>query len=94
MQIKQLCYELYKIDWKRQHQINEAYYIKDYYKGLIDVPSTYTYEDYLNEFGYDGECYASYEEFLAAEYFNVDYITHLLDDTELIHLYLVDINMS
>ena len=94
MQIKQLCYELYKIDWKKQYQVNEVSYIKDYYKGLVDNFSVYTYNDYLNEFGYNGEYYASYEEFLTAEYYNLDYITSLLNDDELIKLYIADINTA
>ena len=94
MDIRKLCYELYKIDWKHSHMITkerEMDSIKDYYEGLIDNDSEYTYEDYIEEFGYDGELYVCYEEFCDAEYYDVDYMRTLLDNDELINIYHKDI---
>lgn len=94
MDIRKLCYELYKIDWKHSHMITkerEMDSIKDYYEGLIDNDSEYTYEDYIEEFGYDGELYVCYEEFCDAEYYDVDYMRTLLDNNELINIYHKDI---
>lgn len=94
MDIRKLCYELYKIDWKHSHMITkerEMDSIKDYYEGLIDNDSEYTYEDYIEEFGYNGELYVCFEEFCDAEYYNVDYMRTLLDNDRLINIYHEDI---
>ena len=91
--ISKLCYELYKIDWKRRHITAdiEMGNIKDYYEGLIDCDTDYTYEDYVFEFGYNGESYVCYEEFCEYEYLNKNYICGLLDNGKLIQMYLKDI---
>lgn len=92
--ISKLCYELYKVDWKHSHMITaerEMDSIKDYYEGLVDSDTEYTYNDYLEEFGYDGELYVCYEEFLDAEYLDEDYICSLLDNENLIDMYRKDI---
>lgn len=93
--ISKLCYELYKVDWKRNHMITaerEMDSIKDYYEGLVDWnPVLYTYDDYIEEFGYDGELYVCYEEFLETEYLEDDYICGLLDNEQLIAMYYKDI---
>ena len=97
MDIRKLCYELYKIDWKHSHMITkerEMDSIKDYYEGLIDNDSEYTYEDYIEEFGYDGELYVCFEEFCDAEYYDVDYMRTLLDNDKLINIYHEDIERS
>ena len=94
MNIRKLCYELYKIDWKHSHMITkerEMDSIKDYYEGLVDNDSEYTYEDYIEEFGYNGELYVCFEEFCDAEYYNVDYMRTLLDNDRLINIYHEDI---
>lgn len=94
MDIRKLCYELYKIDWKHSHMITkerEMDSIKDYYEGLIDNDNEYTYEDYIEEFGYDGELYVCFEEFCNAEYYDVDYMRTLLDNDKLINIYHEDI---
>lgn len=91
--IRKLCYELYKIDWKRRHITAdiEMDNIKDYYEGLIDYDTDYTYEDYVSEFGYNGYLYVCYEEFCEYEYPSKDYICGLLDNGKLIQMYLEDI---
>lgn len=100
--ISKLCYELYKVDWKRNHMITadrEMDSIKNYYEDVADmaVPyftvsgDEYTYNDYLEEFGYDGELYICYEEFMENEYLEEDYICGLLNNEKLIAMYYKDI---
>lgn len=95
--ISKLCYELYKIDWKRNHMITadrEMDSIKNYYEFLVEEDirhNLYTYDDYIEEFGYDGELYVCYEEFIEAEYLEDDYICGLLDNHRLIDMYYKDI---
>ena len=93
MDIRKLCYELYKIDWKHSHITKEREMdsIKDYYEGLIDNDSEYTYEDYIEEFGYGGELYVCFEEFCDAEYYDVDYMRTILDNDKFINIYHKDI---
>jgi hypothetical protein len=66
--------------------------IKNYYEDLVDDDTEYTYNDYLEEFGYDGELYVCYEEFLENEYRDDDYMCSLLDNEELIAIYHKDSN--
>lgn len=94
MDIKRMCYELYKIDWKLSHNITaerEMEAIQDYFVGLVDAYTEYPYEDYLEEFGYNGELYVCFEEFCEAEYLDEDYIINLLGHDDLIILYKKDI---
>lgn len=101
--ISKLCYELYKVDWKHSHMITaerEMDSIKNYYEAVKDVSvpyftvdgMEYTYNDYLEEFGYDGELYVCYEEFCDMEYHDKDYMCSLLNNEELIAMYYEDIN--
>lgn len=93
IQLRKMCYELYKIDWKHSHMITpeiEMDTIKDYYEGLIDNDTDYTYNDYIEEFGYDGMLYVCYEEFCETEYRIRPYICGLLDNQDLIKLYYSD----
>jgi hypothetical protein len=65
--------------------------IKDYYEGLVDYDAEYTYNDYLEDFGYDSELYVCYDEFLETEYLDEDYVCGLLDNKYLISMYHKDI---
>ena len=95
--VKELCYELYKIDWKYSHNITneiEMYSIKNYYNFLISEnfdSTVYTFDDYIEHYGYNEELYVCYEEFLSNEYLEEDYIKDLLDDGELFEIYLKDL---
>lgn len=84
--IRPLIYELYKTDWLRrispERKMNA---IKDYYEYLDSEHDNPSFEDYINEFGYDGEIYACFEEFLDSEYKDENYIKSLLSDSH--HLY-------
>ena len=64
MSIKELCYELYKVDWKNLHVTYELERksILSYYDSLTDNHS-YSYEEYIEECGYSGEVYVCFEEF-------------------------------
>lgn len=100
--ISKLCYELYKIGWKQYHidAERERKSIKDYYEFLMEEEDedvnvfTYTYNDYLEEFGYDGELYVCYEEFCETEYLEEDYIRVLLNDESLLKMYYEDIKQE
>ena len=99
MNISKLCYELYKIDWKYSHitKYTEMDNIKNYYECLItdNIDSKeYTYNDYLEEVGYDGELYVCYDEFLDNEYLEEDYIKELLNNEKLYKNYLEDLGNS
>lgn len=91
--ISKLCYELYKIDWKYDHHITpevEKDNMKNYYNEFVLNGSEYTYEDFLNEFGYDGDLYVCYEEFCDNEYNDKEYICSLLNNEKLIQMYYND----
>ena len=91
--IRKLCYELYKIDWENSHMITKDRKmdsIKNYYEDLVGSDEEYTYNDYLEEFGYDGELYVCFEEFLESEYRDKEYIAHLLDNDNLFAIYCKD----
>lgn len=92
--IRKLCYTLYKVDWRRDHVTDEmeAQSVKDYYSVKDASRVDYTYEDYLDEFGYCGKMYASYNEFLHNEYRQKKYINALLmNDEELVSMYREDV---
>lgn len=93
MEISELCYELYKIDWKHSHMITkdrEMDSLKNYFEDSSYYPD-YSYEEYINERGYNGEIYACYDEFCNAEYLDEEYIRYLLDNEDLFVLYCADI---
>lgn len=91
--IRELCYELYKVDWKHRHVTAdmEMDTIKNYYEYLIDGDTFCTYEDYVSEFGHGGAIYAWDYEFYRTEYRYKDYMCSLLDNDRLIQMYLEDI---
>lgn len=92
--ISHICYELYKLDWKSSHGITaeiEKLSLSEYYSNL-DLNDDISYEDYLDEFGYDGELYACFEEFCENEYLDDEYMHKLLNDEYLIDLYDEDIS--
>lgn len=94
--ISKYAYELYKIDWKHSHGITEEKElscIKDYYNEFEEEgeDEDYSYEEYIEEYGYDGECFVCYDEFLDNEYIDGEYIEELIKDKKLIKLYRKDI---
>lgn len=96
--ISKLCYELYKIDWKRYHMITEEREMdcwKDYFEYVENMNfEEYTYNDYLKEFGYNGEMYAYYDEFCNTEYYDREYMCSLLSNSKLIEMYYKDMEQK
>ena len=86
--LKKIAYELYKIHWKRIHISTERemaeyrlYYLillEDYGERDYYAP---TFKDWLEENGYDGEFYVCFDEFIDAEYEDVDYMSYLLGNS-------------
>ena len=75
-------YELYKIDWIEQH-ISESQQQKvmQQYKDFVEeCDIDITFDRYIEEYGYDGECFASIEEFSTNEYRNMEYVENLLKE--------------
>lgn len=94
MKIYHLAYELYKLDWMRRISSDRRMdALKDYYDGLVDEDE-YTFDDYIEEFGYNGELYACFEEFYTNEYFDKFYMKQLLDNDKLYAEYEEDLNQT
>lgn len=100
MDISELVYELYKIDWmrrispERQMQVVKEYYAEQ--EGFFDEDSEDFYEeyslnDYIFEHGYDGELYVCYYEFLREEYMDAEFVRYLLNDECLFGVYMKDV---
>lgn len=93
MDIKKLCYALYKREWTDRYISKERQYdaIRDYYENIEDDEEEYTFDDYMKEFGYGGELYVDFDEFLNYEYLEEKYMRKLLKKKHLIKLYEQDI---
>ena len=93
--IRQLCYELYKLDWMRQistdtqMDVLKDYFEDNYEAGIID--EDYSIEDYIFENGYHGSLYVCFNEFLGAEYRNEAYMEELLFNDDLFKIYKEDL---
>lgn len=82
------AYEAYKADWIASHISSEriAETFKEYTDALLeqfendewDAYSHYSFEEFLDEQGYQGELYVCFEEFLYAEFRDYGYMTSLL----------------
>ena len=104
MNIKEIAYELYKIDWEQDHAISGSRKLSAYREYCdIEVESlkeyhsrTYlSFEDYLEDHSYSGELYVCFNEFLEAEYLDVSYMQYLLQDApHLMELYEKDIELE
>ena len=91
MGIRELCYELYKIDWKHSHGITmdiEMDALKNYF---VEDNGSLMYSEYLEEVGYNGMLYVCFDEFCNEEYRNILYICRLLDNEDLILQYYIDV---
>ena len=103
--LRTLCYSLYQLDWKKRHNITpevEEKAIKSYLeeyepKDFTNAePPAQTFQEYLDEVGYDGEYFVCFEEFLECEYQDHDYIMELLSGMDIKHVieYEKDIDYS
>lgn len=91
--IKDLAYELYKTDWmsriSTERRLNA---LRDYYLNVVtETRYSYTFEEWINEQGYDGELYVCFGEFLRTEYLEEEHMKALLIDLSLYKEYLEDI---
>lgn len=82
--LRKSAYEAYKIQWleriSTQRQLDVILnYIQDTIQENEATPSL-TLDEYIQEYGYDSELYACYEEFLESEYKDADYMRELLGD--------------
>lgn len=84
MEIKQIAYEKYKLDWMQTHGKT----ISDLIQALSSAQEE-SGEDLLLAFdlweldcGFDGEIWACYDEFLENEYQDEDYMKSLLTAEE------------
>lgn len=100
LDIRHIAYELYKIDWEHTHGICGKRKLKAYrdytHEKYINCDqeglSQYIeFKHYIEDIGYGGEFYASYDEFLKSEYINKEYMYYLLEDPELIKAYQFNI---
>lgn len=89
-----------RISADRQIYAYKDWYEKEYEPHVSTIHNTYTgeaepyydgltFENWIEEFGYDGNIYVSYEEFLDTEYQNEEYIRVLLDNAALYLRYLM-----
>lgn len=77
-ELMELSYDLYKEDWIRNH-IPFREYKKEYRKFMLD-DNYETFDDYIEENGFRGEIYASFEEFVECEYNDEHYMEYLLGE--------------
>lgn len=86
MTIANLCYELYKVDWEdRISTEQKKQKLREYYDEITENdidPMDYLYEDFLNEYGYDGDYPVCFQEFLSAEFLDNEYMRSLLNDKQ------------
>ena len=94
---RKLCYQLYKVDWEYTHLFgrdSKMDAIKNFFEEThlaVDGSDDYSYEEYIEQFGYNGEFYVSFDEFCTNEYLEEEYIRKLLDNKALIELYEKDL---
>jgi len=83
MGIYHLAYELYKIDWLRRISADRQMdAMKDYYESLINADE-YSFDDYIEAFGYGGELYVCFDEFYENEYLDKAYMKQLFNNDKL-----------
>lgn len=74
-------YELYKIDWMRRISPDDLIDARrDYYEG--GYPETHTFDEYLEEFGFDSQIYACFDEFFENELRDTEYMLNLIGTSE------------
>ena len=89
LDIRHLCYELYKEHWLSENVTFEEkrQVLKEYYCLCQNGVSLDTY---IEDQGYHGNLYVCYDEFLGSEYLMKDFVKELLDDEQLYDVYLKD----
>lgn len=69
--IKKIAYQKYQMDWLDQHGHT-----------LADLKETRIFQKHMEEYGFQGEIWASFEEFLCMEYQDKSYMKGLLTKEE------------
>lgn len=88
--ISDIAYARYQFDWMISHgyivdSLSDVADEQKYecFNGLCKLDyQTPTFSDYLFEHGFGGETWACYDEFLQAEYLDVDYMHTILNEDE------------
>ena len=94
MTISELAYELYKSNWKKEHGITPEREDRERIRFFLDPDvndGDYSYEEYIFDYGYGGQLYVCYDEFLGAEYRERMFMKHLINDDALYGQYLSDV---
>jgi len=88
------AYELYKMDWvSRLPQETLMESCREYVRSIVSSIQSgepihdSNYADYLFENGYNGSIYVCFDEFIDAEYRDLEYMTELLQDDALVDVY-------
>lgn len=86
-QLRGNIYSLYQLDWMQRHghSIQELIAKMDYVlsekspdAGKELSPSE-VYSEFLSDFGFGGECFVCFDEFMQCEYLDSEYIKELCD---------------
>lgn len=84
--IKLKAYELYKLEWMKAHGYTVEDVLRKAYEIMIsdylDIEVEDDLLDAFDELGFNGEMYASYDEFIDNEYQDKNYMFKLLNDKE------------
>lgn len=75
---KEFCYQLYKAKWLER--ISPECQLQTITTWFKEFSKESSFEQYLDEYGYNGELYASFNEFLNNEYLDESIMRDLLDD--------------
>lgn len=87
------AYEMYKAQWMAEHISvdRQIELMRNALSDFIEDAPGYSFAEYLDNIlfdnGYNGEYYASKEEFLDEEFQDIDYMHWLLQDDSLINFY-------
>ena len=85
MNIKEIAYERYKLDWLLKHGYTLTDLMNELDKCQEENPDdsvSQLFVDWEYGFGFGGEVWACYQEFLENEYQDILYMMHLLSVEE------------
>lgn len=91
MSIQEALYELYKIDWLHSHMITaerQMDVVRQYYCAVKSGDVDCSLTECIEEYGYDGELYACFDEFMENEYEDVAYIRQLCCNDQMFDDYI------
>ena len=94
MEIVKIAYEKYKLDWMISHghtleELMHELNIMQKEENSSTISSLY--EDWEYGFGFGGEIWACYDEFIECEFFDIDYMKNILTKHEY-DVYLAYVN--